>query len=262
MRTGPLDAAAAATATRRPPFTNRHVHLGLNTLEQISLADRMSHRSASTKSKPNMGLLAEYGSDSGSDEEQIAGPSVPPPPPPASTSKPQVKKRAAVKIGLDLKPRLGEDEEDEDRVVPGDSRKKPRLGDAGGKGKSALLDMLPPPKRSLPASKTGPSTGASTVGNPIGGADVGLENESDTSKQPTTASLLPPSLRNKAGKSKAPTQAAEIDFFGLGQLSSFTDSLCTIQLTALLAVSILSTINIKSQSLHASTIHYIHPFRS
>jgi hypothetical protein len=168
-----------------------------------------------------MGLLAEYGSDSGSGSDtESAGPSVQAPP--ASTSKPQTKKRAAVKIGFDLKPLAVEDNDEEDRGAPDSSRKKPRLGDAGGKGKSALLDMLPQPKRALPASKRGPPTGgngsvpASTNANPSGGEAINLQDDEMSNETPANI-LLPPSLRNKAGKGKAPVKAAELDFFGLGE---------------------------------------------
>ena len=106
------------------------------------------------------------------------------------------KKRAApVKIGFDLlKPLPGAEEDDARPDAADAARKRPKLGDAGkGKGKSALLDMLPPPKRALPVPKPGASTGdtASTTAN-AADLDLGKGGLDDSASQPvTTASLLP-----------------------------------------------------------------------
>ncbi len=182
-----------------------------------------------------MGLVAEYGSDSESDSEGLsaAGPSRPF----ASTTKPgpssapppvkaPPKKRAAVKIGFDLKP-LPDDEEDAaPQHKEGAPRKRPKLGDTGkGKGKSALLDMLPAPKRALPPSKTAPAPTTPAPTPPLLQKDEASEMalalgapEDDVDDANNAPSFAPRSLGKKAGKATQPVKAPSMDFFGIGTM--------------------------------------------
>jgi hypothetical protein len=195
-----------------------------------------------------MGLLAEYGSDSGSDNEDGPAQAIAPKPAVASTStKPVVtsKKRAApVKIGFDLLKPLPGDDEDESKPDAADSaRKRPKLGDAGkGKGKSALLDMLPPPKRALPVPKptastsdTASKTAQSASSDALGSNDGDLGGPS--SQPVTTASLLPRNLRAKGDKGKAAApKEAEVDFFGISQCNRLSTRSNASDLTCLAIV--------------------------
>jgi len=154
------------------------------------------------------------------------------------------KRKAPVKITLDLPKTTStesggeaEAEEEEEREF---KKSKTGTGPKGGKGSyvgpllslyqliskdadssSALLGMLPPPKRKLPASKSGPSTNKPTIAVPKVAlpkpaanlpAPPGFSKEDSDSED---EGMVPPSLRRKgvAGKGKG----ASVDLFGLGK---------------------------------------------
>ncbi|ORX35020.1 mitotic checkpoint regulator, MAD2B-interacting-domain-containing protein [Kockovaella imperatae] len=214
-------------------------------------------------------LLANYGSDSGSDSESEAGPSkvvrnsqpakvpvtVKASPAP---SKPVVKgkSKGPIKITLDL-PKAnaigGTDVEDEDdglsrqrgRVSPDDEGREVKKPKIQGKGSSALLGMLPPPKRKiLPKveGKSSLSVNKSMAVNrpppPPGMEDLDLsgfakEDDGDAhGPAPKSGFLLPSSIaRGKAKAEKEKEKAPEpvVDLFGLSEpsVSSSTPSIAT-----------------------------------
>ncbi|GHJ84655.1 hypothetical protein NliqN6_1057 [Naganishia liquefaciens] len=159
-----------------------------------------------------MGLALDYGSEE-EEEEQVVPPVLdlaPAPAPIASTSSlglpPPKKKKRALKIGFDnpllSAPTFGAPSADDEEER---SIKRQRVEDAGeaekvqdrkGKGKSTLLDMLPPPKRTAPVAT---STTVNT-------SQTALKDEDDTP-------LVPRKLAKQAGK--IPTEPASLDLFGL-----------------------------------------------
>lgn len=223
-------------------------------------------------------LGIDYGSDSEDDSisstatqkpattAAIAGPSsvasklaLPPPSKPSlpaskapgsSISLPPPKtKKPAKKILVEL-PKLSkhasDDEDDEDRPA----LKKPRLNGAGGGKASALLSMLPAPKKStleLPKAErvlggggrglvflrqSGEVAPIATDGVEEGAAPNSKGDNDEEDVQPeedTTTSMIPPSMLLK-GKGKAATKlpapassAPElaVDFFSLGIYTSY-----------------------------------------
>lgn len=164
-----------------------------------------------------MGLALDYGSDDSDQEEQA--PSPPPVKPAAATTSalglpPPKNKKRALKIGFDhpllSAPTFGntpQGEEEDER-----SRKRARhvkddesnqVADKTGKGKSTLLDMLPPPKRAVPSSSSTTQT-----------EPTATEEDAEES-----AVLMPRKLAKQAG-GKAQPEPAGLDLFGLGKLSA------------------------------------------
>lgn len=161
-----------------------------------------------------MGLALDYGSDD-EEEEQTLAPEPEPVPvvaPIASTSSlglpPPKKKKRPIKLGFDnpllSAPTFGApsaddvDERDTKRQRVEDAGDAETVQDRKGKGKSTLLDMLPPPKRTVPAASS------STVITPK--AAVKDEDE---------APLVPRKLAKQTGKAAA--EPASLDLFGLGR---------------------------------------------
>jgi hypothetical protein len=162
----------------------------------------------------NMGLALDYGSDDSDQEDQAPAP--PPVKPAATTSAlglpPPKNKKRALKIGFDhpllSAPTFGNTPQDEDE---GDERASKRaryvkeeessqVADKTGKGKSTLLDMLPPPKRAVV-----PSTSTTT--------QIPTQAAEEDSEEPAT--LMPRKLaKHVAGKTIEP---AGLDLFGLGK---------------------------------------------
>ncbi len=191
-----------------------------------------------------MGLLAQYGSDSEDSDQDTApqpsassstarsNPALAPTPP---APKPKVKKPLILGSNNPLLAKLGvrELEHDEEESEGGGStKKKQKLNDGSGfgsglatnegqtkgKGKSSLIDMLPPPKRALPkppvstasTSSTAPGSLGSKISNGGGGSDA---------YKGADGTMLPRNVVK--GKGKAPAQAEpEVDFFGIGTLTS------------------------------------------
>ncbi|KAI5454391.1 hypothetical protein NCC49_004445 [Naganishia albida] len=111
-----------------------------------------------------MGLALDYGSDDSDQEEQSPAPAPPPANPAATTSAlglpPPKNKKRALKIGFDhpllSAPTFGtaQDEAEADEPASKKARRikedeSSQVADKTGKGKSTLLDMLPPPKRAV-----------------------------------------------------------------------------------------------------------------
>ncbi|ORY27333.1 mitotic checkpoint regulator, MAD2B-interacting-domain-containing protein [Naematelia encephala] len=193
-------------------------------------------------------LLANYASDSeGSDSE--SGPSKPsvapipkPQQPAVAASAPKAKKRTGpVKITLDL-PKASAKDKGEDYDNQGDlnddndehdedrSAKKPKLA-SKGKGSSALVGMLPPPKRKLPASATGRGNSGLVVNKamattskpvpvpPTAPVDDGDDDDDDDDTPAKPGMLLPSSIARNQAKSRAAAEP-EIDLFGLSSSST------------------------------------------
>lgn len=178
-------------------------------------------------------LLANYGSDSGSDSESGAPIAPPPKPAPISATSsssrvPQPKKKKPIKITLDL-PKASSGSEDEKNIgdnheVGGDERETKRAKlPKGGKGTSSLLGMLPPPKRKLPQSSTSATKGTGlTVNKSMGRPQLPAppkaidENSDDEDNVPKVRDMLPASLARK--QQKVESKEEVIDVFGLSKL--------------------------------------------
>ncbi|KAJ9115035.1 hypothetical protein QFC22_005363 [Naganishia vaughanmartiniae] len=191
-----------------------------------------------------MGLALDYGSDS--DEEsnppqpQPATPATPAPIPTAESTSflnlpPPKNKKRPLKIGFDhpllSAPRLSttqtENEQDEEprrsakkqRTTEDDAQppSQPSVSKEKGKGKSALLDMLPPPKRALPVR---PSTSKSTSASP------GTQNTllPRTVKPPPTEPTTTPAQAEEA-------EPAEIEFDPFGLATASPTSLPSVKQT-------------------------------
>ncbi|KAJ9104511.1 hypothetical protein QFC21_002007 [Naganishia friedmannii] len=183
-----------------------------------------------------MGLALDYASDSDEDSprsppQHSAAAPAPPPIPTAESSSflnlpPPRNKKRPLKIGFDhpllSAPRLSTTQpENEDDDQPRRSAKKQRKTDEDdaqppsqpqamskekGKGKSALLDMLPPPKRALPVPR--PATASKLSGS----ASVGTLQPRTVKPQPTE----PPAQADET----EPSAEIELDPFGLAATPS------------------------------------------
>ncbi|KAK1921362.1 mitotic checkpoint regulator, MAD2B-interacting-domain-containing protein [Papiliotrema laurentii] len=207
-------------------------------------------------------LLANYGSDSGSDSEGEAGPSKPTLPParpavvpstvgnagtpPVAKSGAKVKRKGPVKITLDLPKSSsgGDGTADADRSE-GEADEEPEIKkpkfNIKGKGSSALLGMLPPPKRKLPvggskqslavnksmANPRPPTSVPSSSGPDLGGlsaaelAGLGRGNndddddDGDDEENKRSGLMLPASVARGKAKAKAAAPEPTLDLFGL-----------------------------------------------
>ncbi|BEJ14200.1 hypothetical protein CspHIS471_0313740 [Cutaneotrichosporon sp. HIS471] len=151
-------------------------------------------------------LLADYGSDS-----DDSGPSSPPVPAPAPAPKPLVKKKKKpVRIALDLPPKerksqskSPEADADDDRPAPPAKRK------LGGAGSSALLGMLPPPKRKLPSTGIRAKPGFSSTARPGASLGLGLGSARAPADDDDAPALVPKVVKRKADEN--------LDLFGLSE---------------------------------------------
>lgn len=160
-----------------------------------------------------MGLALDYGSDDSDQEEQPPALAPPPVNPAATTSAlglpPPKNKKRALKIGFDhpllFAPTFGtaQDEAEGDEPASKKARRikedeSSQVADKTGKGKSTLLDMLPPPKRAVvPSTITTTQTSTPAV-----------EEETE---EPT---LIMP--RKVAKQAVGKPEPVGLDLFGLG----------------------------------------------
>ncbi|KAL7419862.1 hypothetical protein Q5752_005778 [Cryptotrichosporon argae] len=189
-----------------------------------------------------MPMLANYASDSDSDSE--SGPSIllpprpaaqtaaPLPPPPvtstAAAAPGKPKRKGPIKITLDL-PKVAADEAGSSRAGAGESREEDGAKEAdekpakrvklGGAGSSALLGMLPPPKRKIAAPAAKPALAVNKAMAPKAVARPVVKPMDDDDDD--AVAVPHAGTSTSASASAAKDAADDLDLFGLsGALAS------------------------------------------